>query len=439
MDLLVGTLREARAEAPTIALAAGHIHFEGPTVPGGGVHDQEVFEAETMERALGMAPFDGAFVPAPRFEDEGAFLARPPRVKRLPDGEPRLLTAGERSVLVIGVEQTSPAELAAAIEAAPPRDVTLVLHAGSRRQAAEVAMVPGVDFVLLAGLDEEQVSPPRPRGGAHMLTAGRQGRGLLLLDLYLAAGGTFADHSPMTAEERRAEIERAAAELEQKLAGWEREGTFDAADVEEQRRRLRALRSEAESLVVSTAVKGKRAFVARVIDIDPDVARASAVAEMMLAHDKRVNAHNRKAFADARPLPVPDGEPSYVGSSTCASCHAAAHAWWQKTPHGRAYSTLVERHKEYSLDCVGCHVTGYGKPGGATVTWNLDGALVNVGCEQCHGPGKAHVDAPLDRKRETISRDTPERVCVGCHNEEHSDTFEYGAYRSRLVAPGHGR
>jgi hypothetical protein len=45
----------------------------------------------------------------------------------------------------------------------------------------------------------------------------------------------------------------------------------------------------------------------------------------------------------------------------------------------------------------------------------------------------------LDRKRATMLRDTPEQVCVGCHNEEHSDQFEYGAYRSRLVAPGHGR
>jgi hypothetical protein len=159
----------------------------------------------------------------------------------------------------------------------------------------------------------------------------------------------------------------------------------------------------------------------------------------MLAHDKRVNAHNREAFADKGPLPVPDGEPTYVGSATCASCHAAAHSWWQKTPHGRAYATLVERHKEFNLSCVGCHVTGYGKPGGATVTWNLEGALVNVGCEQCHGPGSDHVDAPLGEKRGTMRRDTPESVCVGCHNEEHSDQFQYEAYRARLVAPGHGK
>jgi hypothetical protein len=438
VDLLAGVLREAREDAPTIALAAGNLHFEGASIAEGALA-QQVFEAETMERALAEAAFDAAFVPEGRFEAEREFLAREPHLGRLVDGEPRLLTAGERRVLVVGIEKTSAVELARALERAPARDVVLVLHAGSRRQAAEIATVPGVDFVLLAGLGEEQVSPPRPRGTAHMLTAGRQGQSLLLLDLYLGDGQAFADHSPMTAEERRAELKRAAHELEAKLAAWEREGSFAAADLDEQRERLRALREEAASLEPSTDVAGKRAFVARVLEIDPDVARAKEIAEMMLAHDKRVNAHNREAFADASPLPVPEGLPAYVGSDKCASCHAAAYAWWEKTPHGRAYATLTTRHKEYNLSCVGCHVTGYGKPGGATVTWNLDGALVNVGCEQCHGPGEAHLDAPPERKRESIQRDTPESVCLSCHNEEHSDQFEFHTYRSRLIAPGHGK
>lgn len=438
LDLLAGALREARGAAPTLAFAAGHVHFEGASIPEAALV-QEQLEAETTERALAAAGLDGAFVARPRSAAEEKFLARPPRIPRLRDGEPRVFSVGERRVLVLGVETATSEEVGRALAAAPARDVTLILHVGSRRRAAEIASLPGVDFVLLAGLDEETVSAPRPRGGAHILTAGRQGQRLLLLDLYLGPGERFADHSPLTAEERRAELARSAAELEEKLRGWEREGTFHEADLEAQRARLRALREQASSLRVEPDVRGARAFVARIVEIDPDVARASEIAEMMLAHDKRVNAHNREAFRDMLPLPVPEGEPAYVGSGTCASCHAAAHDWWTKTPHGRAYQTLVDRHKEFSLSCVGCHVTGYGQPGGATVTWNLDRALVNVGCEQCHGPGGEHVDAPLDRKRETILRETPERVCVGCHNEEHSDRFGYEAYRARLIAPGHGK
>src|SRR5690606_32475204 len=136
LDLLAGVLREARGEAPTLAFAAGHLHFEGASIPEAALA-QERFEAETTERALARAPFDAAFVAAPRSEAEEEFLARPARVKRLGDGAPQIYTAGGRRVLVVGVQHTEPPTLADALAAAPERDVTLVLHAGPRRQAAE--------------------------------------------------------------------------------------------------------------------------------------------------------------------------------------------------------------------------------------------------------------------------------------------------------------
>lgn len=438
LDLVAGALRAVRAEAPTLAFAAGHLHFGEARISDDRAA-QARFEAETAERALAAAPFDAAFPAAPRGEIEREHRAAPAWLARLEEGTPRLFEAGGRRVLAIGVEEGGSDELARALEDAPERDVTLVLLVGSRRRAAEIAAVPGVDFVVLAGRDEEKITPPRARGGAHILTAGRQGQHLLVLDLYLGEGEHFADHSPMTARERIDELERAASELERKLGAWEREGSFDPADVAAQRARLEEMREEAEGFELDTQVEGRRAFVARALEIDPHTPRVEEVAAMLREHDKRVNAHNREALSDAAPIPVPEGEPRYLGSESCASCHAGAHSWWRKTPHGRAYRTLVERHKEYSLSCVGCHVTGYGEPGGATVTWNLDGALVDVGCEQCHGPGSAHVEAPPELKAETILRDTPVSICVGCHNEEHSDRFEFEAYRSRLIAPGHGK
>lgn len=126
-----------------------------------------------------------------------------------------------------------------------------------------------------------------------------------------------------------------------------------------------------------------------------------------------------------------------MGSAACASCHAPQTAWWRGHPHGHAYATLERRHKEYNLDCVSCHVTGYNQPGGSTVTQNLGGALVNVGCESCHGPGAAHVANPRGATPNVV-RVVPETTCTGCHNEEHSDAFDYAVYRSRIVVPGHG-
>ena len=91
-------------------------------------------------------------------------------------------------------------------------------------------------------------------------------------------------------------------------------------------------------------------------------------------------------------------------------------------------------HKEFNLSCVGCHVTGYNQPGGSTVTHVA--LLKDVGCENCHGPGSLHIAAP--EKPGLVAIDTPEAVCVSCHNHEHSDRFVYEAFKPLLKAPGHG-
>ena len=66
----------------------------------------------------------------------------------------------------------------------------------------------------------------------------------------------------------------------------------------------------------------------------------------------------------------------------CQGCHQQAYTWWRGTPHGRAYETLTSRHKEFHLECVGCHVTGYELPGGSTVTHNMDGAAPTLGLQR---------------------------------------------------------
>jgi len=177
-------------------------------------------------------------------------------------------------------------------------------------------------------------------------------------------------------------------------------------------------------------------FTARYEELAPEAARDDAVSALMDRLDRRVNQHNRELFADWAPEPAPAGQPHYVGARTCASCHGAAVRWWRGTPHGRAYATLEERHKNYNLSCVGCHVTGYLEPGGSTVT-HVD-RLQDVGCETCHGPASMHVEDP-GGAAVNVRRDPPESLCRGCHNSEHSDTFDFSTYRRMLIAPGHGR
>ena len=101
----------------------------------------------------------------------------------------------------------------------------------------------------------------------------------------------------------------------------------------------------------------------------------------------------------------------YLGNNLCGSCHLEEHASWQLTHHSVAWRTLVRGENTADPKCTGCHVTGASQPGG----WDgdPDSALVDVGCEACHGPGGPH-----DGVR-TEARD----ACKGCHDAEHSIAF----------------
>ncbi len=150
---------------------------------------------------------------------------------------------------------------------------------------------------------------------------------------------------------------------------------------------------------------------------------------------KRVSVYNQQAYRDVAPAPVARDQAGYVGSRPCAACHTAEYLWWTQSPHAHAYATLTQHDKQFDLECVGCHVTGYGKPGGSTLT-HVE-PLQSVGCESCHGPGSTHI---LDARppQRFVRRAVPEKICAQCHDAEHSAGFEYEQYRAALIARGHG-
>ncbi len=82
------------------------------------------------------------------------------------------------------------------------------------------------------------------------------------------------------------------------------------------------------------------------------------------------------------------------------------------------------RSRPYGQYCAGCHTTGFDA---ATQTWLEPG----VGCEACHGPGAAHVASTGDRRRIVNPADLPFQdqveVCAQCHSrgEEPSGEFPF--------------
>jgi hypothetical protein len=319
-------------------------------------------------------------------------------------------------------------------------EVVIGLWSGSVRTGRRIAgAVEGLSFLLQGGADSPDVVPPERVGHTMLLRASHRGQGLLVADVFASAKdddkSAFTDVGAWARKAERDALQARIDELAGRIDAWKKDTSVDRAQLAEQEKRLTALRGDLEARNDAARPEGN-VFSARWIELGPEAPSDPEIGAELDAHDKRVNEHNRQAFASVAPKPVPAGTPAYVGAERCGSCHESELAWWKGHAHGHAYRTLEARNKQFSLSCVGCHVTGYGQPGGAAVVQNA--GLTDVGCESCHGPGSFHVkDADADEAK-NVRRAVPESVCGACHTPEHSDRFDYAKYKARLIVPGHG-
>jgi predicted CXXCH cytochrome family protein len=443
IDRLAAQIEALRKdEVPLLVLLVGDVFFDEAELDPARV-DQATRNAETLTRILNRIGVTAALV-GRRDRAQPKALRTSLREQSAfrwlaPERETEVMQhrAGNLHVALIGAQPDASADRVAeaAAAATAKSDLGIVLMSGSRRDASRLGAIDGVDFVAQGGLDRDAPIPPRQAGDAWVLHAGRQGQGLTVVDVFCRnKDASFEDRSDWSREERAAQLDRQVEELAAKIEAWDESGEFGDAELEPQRSRLADLREQRAALDASRIESDGNAFFARWVELPKNAPRDRAVRKLMREHDRAVNEANRIAFANLKPPPLGPEDVAYVGSVACSSCHQAAFAWWRNHAHGAAYLTLQQRQKEFNLDCVGCHVTGYEEPGGSTVTHNLDMALVGVGCESCHGPGAAHSKDP----EVAVVRNTPESICVECHNEEHSDLFDYDVYVKTLVVPGHG-
>ena len=103
--------------------------------------------------------------------------------------------------------------------------------------------------------------------------------------------------------------------------------------------------------------------------------------------------------------------------------------------------------------CVGCHVTGYLRPGGTGDIRVATARLRDVGCEACHGPGLDHIaeqnviSARAEQNRTDggtkkptgMQRQVAPSVCLGCHTPDQTGgDFNYPHYLKAILGAGHG-
>jgi hypothetical protein len=451
---------------PTLVLASGPLLFADPTLSAER-RSQDEWKAEALARSLGGM---GLKAWAPGANDFAAGFAT---LGRLTEGGPLPLAANLRSsegsllpnavfqvggvkVGVAGVSLPKHAgKLPEGIEALDPlaalraqaselvrqgtslRVALLSMPRGEAMRLAE--LVPEFQVVLVGksadqGDSNDVPAPPSRVGSSLVVEAPNHLQSFYVVDLFVKDGRFVFENADEHAERRR-ELSSQIADLQARIAAAEKAGA-QRADIDARRRDLDKLKLQLKELGATGKAPSGSHYRAELVEVRERLGDDADVQKRLLDYYRRVNDHNREAFRDKLPPPVSKGHSGYVGIEACSTCHKSEYAFWQKTAHARAYATLSRQAKEFNLDCVSCHVTGYDQPGGSTVT-HVD-KLKDVQCEVCHGPGSRHVEEPSDSNFIVAKPDLA--LCAAkCHHTPHvKPEWNVAEALPHIIGKGHG-
>jgi len=464
-------LKKLREKSPGLAyLEAGDLLFESALPRRGPQGAQAELKARTLARGEELLGAAARAVGVRDLALGGQFVAETrgnvPLVEAggaaVPGAQPALLVkAGDVPIGVVAAGLgPDPAQTARSraseLRRQGARAVVLLAHphAGwqEARQLAQ-ATLGQVDLVILGHLDDPATDPNRADPGPPALLAVEgHGQSLLKVDLqfpvgtqsslFLAQGeaGKQAELKDLDARIARLREQARAAPVDMRPLYAEK-----VREVEQRRAQL----AGAQEVAPAGALVITPTFIA----LGPEVGDDPDARALVAAYDERVTEMNlRLAKEQPETCPPPRrGEPAFTGISSagrvkgCAECHETESKFWAKTGHSHAYETLVSVRKQFSLDCVRCHVTGWQQPGGVC---RIDRAQVggpgfegrgkgrqDVQCEMCHGPGSEHAKDPPGH----VSVEVLEGVCVRCHEASNSPHFDDARYRPFIVGPGHGQ
>ncbi len=468
VDHVAAYVKSQADDAPNSALfASGPLFFMNSALTTER-QTQDSWKADTLARALGAAGLR-AWAPGANDWAAGAdtfqALASAAQATALaanlkaPGVQPvRMFDIGGNKVGVAGVSVPSylgklPAgvtlgdPLAAVKSAKASLDaqgarLRILLAAMPRGEALRLLdQVPGFQVLVVGkpydqGESNDPPTPPEVVGSTLVVEGPNHLQALGVVDLFVRNDKfEFADGSNTAQAAELESVQGRVSELEKRLAAADPTGKSADPDLTARRADLTRLKAEQQKLATPSVPVQGSFFQYHLVEVRDALGSSPTAHALIDGYYQRVNDHNHEVFKDKLPEPAPAGTSHYVGTEACSTCHKTERAFWDKTQHATAYATLSTAHKEFNLDCVSCHVTGYDKPGGSTVVHVEN--LTNVQCEVCHGPGSRHVAAP---KAENLIS-LPERgLCAAtCHHPPHVHTdWSVSDAWPKIIGPGHG-
>ncbi|TMQ23058.1 MAG: hypothetical protein E6J91_00505 [Deltaproteobacteria bacterium] len=455
---------QARAAGPVVFVDAGSLLYTHAPVPPQLAFQEELkadlladtYQKTLLADAVGLGPADAPGIPdhlrLPRLAANASGVpAQPARLIEIGGaraGVFGVIGRGTQAALP-GVSLSDPVaagkRAVADLRGRGAQVVIGLVQAGSPRDAIQLVHdIGGIDLAIaglgaLAPEPEGVASEAQKVGDGWLVIPANRGQIVARIDVTLRGPGPLADAvGPSAAAARIAVIDRDLAARDADLKAFAADKTADPAFVARKQRERGELAAERDRLKAHPLAAPPHGsfFTLEQVRINKTLACDTRVQDAVGEFFRKTGEANVKAAARVRVAPPPKGQAGYTGTESCADCHEDAVAFWKKTVHASAWKTLVDRGQQFDLDCIGCHVTGWDKPGGSNLGHN--DKLRDVQCETCHGPASIHVAKGGLEKPFAIARAPANDLCAQCHTKEHSDTFQHDAYLRDIVGPGHG-
>jgi len=455
-------IEDARAAGPVLVLDAGSLLYSKAPIPA-PLQAQEELKADLLAKtyqaslkvdALGLGPAD-----LPRGLDHLRIPRQAVNVAEIAAEAPKLVTLGGAKAGVFGViaeGAVTGVKLGDPVAAGKQAVATLrsqgaqvvigLVQAESKKDAAKLVRdIGGIDLAI-AGLGLLAPEPDRVEieaqriGDGWLVVPVNRGQIVARIDVTVRGAGPLVDAvGPAGAIARIAVLDKQLAALDADLKAFASDKTSDPAFVAQKQRERTQLAADRDRLKAHplAAPAHGNYFTLEQVRIAKALACDTGVQDEVSKFYRATGEANVKAAASIAVAAPAKGQASYTGTESCADCHSEQTAFWQKTVHAKAWATLEERGQQFDLDCIGCHVTGWERPGGTNLGHTEK--LRDVQCETCHGPGSIHVaKGGLEKPLAIKLAPAPDLCATQCHTKEHSDTFQLDAYLRDVVGAGHG-
>jgi hypothetical protein len=453
---------DARAKGPTLVLDAGSLLYSQNPIPSHLDAQEElkadllasIYQNELKVGAIGLGPADIAKGPAKLrlqrtvTDATGQYAGLAGDIHDVGGAKVGVFGVIAKDAFAVDVSDPVAAgkHAVADLKQRGAQVVIALVQASSKRDALElVRAIGGIDLTI-AGLglnapepDAIEIEPAKVDGGWLVIPANR-GQVVSRIDVTMHGAGPLVDAvGSGAAVAKIARDDKQLASLDADLAKFAADPSADPAFVATKKRERAQLAAQRDALKAHPldAPAHGSFFTLDQIRVNKLLACSVPAQTEVTKFFAAAGEANVKAAAQEPPLPIEKGKPTYVGQDACTDCHSDEAKFWQKTVHAQAWKTLVDRGQQFDYDCIGCHVTGFDKPGGSTLANN--DKLRDVQCETCHGPGSIHVAKGGEEKPLAITTTPAADLCASqCHTHEHSDTFQHDAYLRDITGPGHG-